>query len=51
LSIHGFDRKNIRVMATPGRFFAGSVYSLITNVIEKRPVDASFVTNNGFCHR
>jgi diaminopimelate decarboxylase len=54
LALHGFDdcgagngKSSLRVMATPGRFLAASVFSLITNVVDKRPVDASAVTNNG----
>lgn len=55
LALHGFDdcgagngKSSLRVMATPGRFLAASVFSLITNVVDKRPVDASAVTNNDF---
>lgn len=48
LDANGFYSKQICVMATPGRFFAGSVFSLITNVIAKRTIDASHVTNNDF---
>ncbi|KAL3090025.1 hypothetical protein niasHS_006477 [Heterodera schachtii] len=38
----------LRIMATPGQFFARSPFSLVTNVIGKRSTDASAVTNNDF---
>jgi diaminopimelate decarboxylase len=38
---------NLRIIATPGRFFAASVYSLVTNIIDRRTVDASEITENG----
>lgn len=38
----------LRVIAEPGRYFAASTFSLITNIIDKRAVDASFVTNNEY---
>ncbi|VDM40638.1 unnamed protein product [Toxocara canis] len=39
---------HVRVVAEPGRYFAASVFSLVTNIIDKRAVDASFVTNDAF---
>lgn len=38
---------HVRIIAEPGRYFAASVFSLITNIIDKRAVDASVVTNDG----
>lgn len=37
---------HVRIIAEPGRYFAASVFSLVTNIINKRAVDASSVTNN-----
>ncbi|CAD5210238.1 unnamed protein product [Bursaphelenchus xylophilus] len=42
------DYSALEVMATPGRFFATSVFSLITNIIDKDEVDASQITNDDF---
>lgn len=39
---------NVRIIAEPGRYFAASVFSLITNIIDKRIVDASLVTSDSF---
>uniref|UniRef100_A0A915C3B4 Ornithine decarboxylase n=1 Tax=Parascaris univalens TaxID=6257 RepID=A0A915C3B4_PARUN len=39
---------HVRIIAEPGRYFAASVFSLITNIIDKRAVDASVVTNDVF---
>ena len=36
----------VRVIAEPGRYFAASVFSLVTNIIDKRIVDASLVTSD-----
>ncbi|KAI3421062.1 hypothetical protein GPALN_014688 [Globodera pallida] len=36
----------LHIMATPGQLFASTPFSLVTNVIDKRCTDASFVTNN-----
>uniref|UniRef100_A0A915CXQ2 Ornithine decarboxylase n=1 Tax=Ditylenchus dipsaci TaxID=166011 RepID=A0A915CXQ2_9BILA len=38
----------LRIMATPGRFFAGAVFSLVTNIVERRLVDLSNITNDDF---
>lgn len=38
---------DVQVIATPGRFFAGTAYSLVTTVIDRRSVDASSITGNG----
>jgi ornithine decarboxylase len=42
------DFPRLSIVANPGRFFAGGVFSLITNVIGKTLVDASNVTNDDF---
>lgn len=43
-----FSDSNVRVIAEPGRYFAASAFSLVTNIIDKRAVDASLVTNDEF---
>ena len=48
LDAYGFGGNDVRVMATPGQFVASSVFTLVTNIIGKRSIDASFVTNNAF---
>ncbi|CAD5206955.1 unnamed protein product [Bursaphelenchus okinawaensis] len=45
---HFSHRLNLEVMATPGRFFAASVFSLVTNITERDEVDASDITNDDF---
>ena len=39
---------NLRIVATPGRFFAASAFSLATKIMGRRSVDASMVTNDDF---
>ncbi|KAI1717446.1 pyridoxal-dependent decarboxylase, pyridoxal binding domain-containing protein [Ditylenchus destructor] len=39
---------DIRIIATPGRFFAGSPFTLVTNIIGRRSVDLSNITNDDF---
>lgn len=38
----------LRILATPGRFFAGSVFSLVTSIIGRRSIDLSNITNDDF---
>lgn len=38
----------LRIIATPGRFFASSVFSLVTNITGRRSVDLSMITNDDF---
>ncbi|KAI6178707.1 Ornithine decarboxylase [Aphelenchoides besseyi] len=38
----------LQIIATPGRFFAASIFSLVTNIVEKSEVDASAITNDDF---
>ncbi|TKR94249.1 hypothetical protein L596_008560 [Steinernema carpocapsae] len=44
--VHEFP--SLRVIAQPGRFFASAAFTLITNVIGKRVVDASAVSHDQF---
>jgi ornithine decarboxylase len=39
--------KNIAIIATPGRYFASSVFSLATRIVDKVELDASQITNDG----
>uniref|UniRef100_A0AC35TZK2 Ornithine decarboxylase n=1 Tax=Rhabditophanes sp. KR3021 TaxID=114890 RepID=A0AC35TZK2_9BILA len=39
---------HIHITARPGKFFSSSAFSLITNVISKKVVDASLITNDGY---
>lgn len=42
------DYSDICIIATPGRFFAGSAFSLVTNIVGRRSVDLSNITNDDF---
>lgn len=46
--INYFDDSKVEIIATPGRFFASSVFSLVTNITEKVAVDVSHLTNDDF---
>ena len=39
---------NVEIIATPGRFFASSIFSLATRIVNKVEIDASQVTNDDF---
>lgn len=39
---------NLSIIATPGRYFASSVFSLATRIVDKLETDASQITNDDF---
>jgi ornithine decarboxylase len=39
---------NVEIIATPGRFFASSIFSLATRIVNKAEIDASQITNDDF---
>jgi ornithine decarboxylase len=39
---------NVEIIATPGRFFATSIFSLATRIVDKLTIDASEITNDDF---
>lgn len=43
-----FSMMDVQVIAAPGRFFASSVFSLVTSITEKVAIDASHLTNDDF---
>lgn len=40
------EYSNVRIIAEPGRYFAASAFFLVTNIIDKRDVDASILTSD-----
>lgn len=44
----GGEFDDVEVIATPGRFFAASMFALVTSIQQKSEIDASAITNDDF---